>query len=489
MKFPFKKVGDSFSVDEYNAMCYLLTKQDYKENIFLENKSKAYKYGAYHLIDINSSIVQKNNGFIIRKPTLPIQINLGHKSPSADFYIELNIFKQKQVTNSNGITSIIYPYDVIENLDDFDQETKPQDIIYEKITLKADKINDSTSILNFIPSEYGLTTGDYFSAKATISMEYNDPIINITDGRPLDTNQILCHNFNDIKRAISYCEEGSSIFLRLKGDTTYTFTDKIVIDGKRHIYIEGGNAERGYHSILDGENIYRHFLVMPDSLLSVTNCKFYRGNANVVHGNSDLNKAGGAIEMRARYENIGDTNGLHVAYVDLNNCIFDSCTAERGGAIYNFRGKLDVHDCDFINCKATSTTNPQGAFGGAIHTTSIPVYNGASNQIAINKSNYSYARYPLSVINLEIRQTQNITYFTDGNFVLPELELIYNNQIYNTDVLQRTDQYNYSIRLPVTLSVGSTFYLRAKNFSIQPSLCTRLLQVTKTGNQMYVEMV
>lgn len=489
MKFPFKKVGDSFSVDEYNAMCYLLTKQEYKENIFLENKAKAYKYGAYHLVDINSSIVQKNNGFIIRKPTLPIQIKLGHKSPSADFYIELNIFKQKQVTDSNGITSTIYPYDLIENLDDFDQDTIPKDITYEKIKLKADKIDNSSSILSFIPSNYGLKVGDYFSAKAQISMEYNEPEINIEDGRAVDTNQIICNNFNDIKKAIGYCEEGSSVFLRLKGDTTYTFTDKIVIDGKRHIYIEGGNYEEGYHSILDGENIHRLFLVMPDSLLSVTGCKFYRGNANIVHKDSDLNKAGGAIEMRARYENIGYTNGLHVAFVDVNNCIFDSCTAERGGAIYNFRGKLNVNNCDFINCKATSTTNPQGAFGGAIHTTSIPVYNGSSNQIAVNKSTYDYIRQPLSVLNLEIRQTQNVNYFTDGNFVLPELQVVYNNQIYDTTVVSRTDQYHYGIRLPISIPVGSKFYLKAKNFSTQPSLCTRLLQVTKTGTQMYVEMV
>lgn len=488
MKFPFKKVGDTFSTDEYNAMCYLLAKQDYVENIFLENKAKTYRLGAYHLVDINSSIVQKNNGFIIRKPTQAIRIKLGHKTPSARFNIQLNVFKQKTVTDSNGVTSVIYPYDLVENLDDFDQDTIPQDLDYQQITLTATPVDEYSCVLDFVPAEYGLTTGDYFSAKAKIIMDYSEPIINLEDGRPVDANQIICHNFNDIKRALDYTPEGSSLFLRLKGNTTYKFTDKLVIDGKRNVYIEGGNGEMGYHSVLDGENVHRLFLVMPDSLLSVTNCKLYRGNANVVHANSDLNKVGGAIEMRSRYENIGDTNGLHVAYVQVTNCIFDSCTAERGGAIYNFRGKLDVNNCTFNNCKATSTTNSAGAFGGAIHTTSIPVYNGSSNQIAINKSIYNYANN-VSYILLDIKEAQNLNYFTNINFTLPEMKCMYNNTVYNTSIIKNNNQYSYSIVLPVQIPIGSKFYLYADNFPTQPSLCTRLLKVTGNSTQRYVEMV
>ena len=490
MKFPFKKVGDTFSVDEYNAMCYLLSKQKYEEDILLELKAKHYVYGVYKLSDPKNILVTKNGGFIIRKDNLPFTITFAHQNPSANFYIELKFAKQKEVTQ-NGITTILYPYDIIDQLDD----TLPDsayDISYETVTIKLDRVDSNTSKIEIVPADYGINTGDYISYNAKAIMKYDEPVINFEDGRAVDTEQIICNDFNDMQRAIISAPEGSAVHLRLHGATTYSFTDKLNIDFKKKVYIEGGNVSSNSYSILDGHDTYRLFQVNPDSLLSIKNCKLYRGNANVVHGNSDINKTGGAINMGSKYENEGDMDGLHVSYVNVDTCIFENCKAERGGAIYNMRGKLNVDNCQFINCRATSDTNQAGAFGGAILNQSINLYNGSSNQIVIDKSKYYYNQNNnTSYILFNVKTTQNINYFINNDFTLNNYILNYNNNKYNCISNKlNNNQYLYNIELPIKIPVGKTFYFTFQSFNQQPSLCTRLLKVTGNQNtQLYVEMV
>lgn len=489
MKFPFKKVGDGLSVDEYNALCYLLSKQEYSEEIILEFKAKHYKYGVYKLTDSSYSLVTKDKGFIIRKNTNPIKITFAHQNPNANFYIELKIFTYKQIAE-NGMDITLYPYDIIDSLEDNVMDSK-YDITYDTIKLKAERVDRYTSVVNFIPQEYGLYPNDFIFADATMSMVYDEPNINYTDGREVDPNQIICEDFSDIQRAIVSAPPDSVLHLRLKGSETnsYRFPNQINIDYGKKVYIEGGNPYSENRSVLDGQNTNRLFIVQPNSTLSVKNCKFYRGNATTY----PLYKTGGAITMSSSYENLGEYNGLNVSFVSVDNCIFEDCKAERGGAIYNHMGKLDVNDCAFNNCKATSTTNSAGAFGGAIMTTSVPVYNGASNQIAIDKSKYySYHQGLIhSYISLNIKDTQNLNYFTNNDFTLNNFKLIYGNNQYDvTSVKSNDNQYEYKLYLPITMHIGSTFYLTFSNFTQQPSLCTRLLKVTGNVNtQMYVEMV
>lgn len=489
MKFPFKKVGDTFSVDEYNAMCYLLSKQDYSEDIVLETKAKHYKYGVYKLSDSTFSLITKADGYIIRKANNPITITIAHQNPTANFYVELRVAKQKEITE-NGITTILYPYDLIDKLENTISDSN-YDVTYETIKLKATHIDDNTSKITFIPSELGLSTNDFINMKAKVQMLYNEPLINFADGRIVDAEQIICESFHDIRKAIISAPPESAIHLRLKGAKTYTFEDKIMIDNAKQVYIEGGNISSNSHSILDGQNLYRMFFVQKDCLLSVKNCKFYRGNATIVHNNSDIGKTGGAITMASGYENLGEVNGLHVSKVIVEDCIFQDCIAERGGAIYNHMGKLNINNCKFNNCKATSTTNPAGAFGGAVMNVSVPLYHGASNQITIEKSKYYHDNNGLSHIALKISPEQNINHFTSESFNLPEWQMRKGTYTSRSQGIQHDEgnQYSYNIPLPIQHEVGSKFYFTCPT-SDGEVLCTRMLKITGNPNtQMYVEMV
>ena len=489
MKFPFKKVGDTFSVDEYNAMCYLLCKQDYEEDIILEQKAKHYQYGVYKLSDSKFGLIAKDGGFLIRNPHTTIVITFAHQNPSADFYVELKVAKQK-IIHDKGEDIIDYPYDIKDILDD----TIPDEnynIDYETIKLKAVQEDKYTSKVYFVPVDHGLLADDFLSNESHMIMDYKAPHINFEDGREVDCEQIICDDYWDIQRAIISAPESSVVNLRLRGGKTYTFEDKIFIDFNKKVYIEGGNVSSNSHSILDGQDLYKMFHVKPDAFLSVRNCKFVNGNATVVHGNSDVNKTGGAISMNSGYYNMGDVNGLHYAFVELGNCIFENCKAERGGAIYNHMGKLDIDKCQFINCKATNPDNVQGAYGGAVACTSVSLYNGASNQIAIDRSKYFYNNNNTSYILLSIKETQNINYFTNIDFTLNDMILHKDNNTFNLSATKDNDnQYKYNIQIPTKLNVDDQFYITFKNFEAQPSLSTRLLKVTGNKNtQMYVEMV
>lgn len=487
MKFPFKKVGDTLSVDEYNALCYLLSKQDYSEDIVLEFRAKHYKYGVYKLTDSTYSLITKDNGFIIRKANNPIKITFAHQNPNANFYIELKVARQKEITE-NGITTTLYPYDVIDTIEDNVMDSK-YEITYETIKLKAEPQDTYTDVVTFNPQEYQLLPNDFISSDARMIMAYDEPILNYTDGRELDPNQILCEDFNDIQRAIISTPPNSVVNLRLKGSEAYDFPNHLNIDNGKKIFIEGGNPYSNSRSELTTQGTNRMFIVHPNSTLSVKNCQFTNGNAT----HYPVYRTGGAITMSSSYENLGEYNGLNVPFVYLDTCKFLNCTAERGGAIYNHMGRLDINNCEFNHCIATSNTNPQGAFGGAIMTTSVPVYNGASNQLSIDKSKYEYGIEGIyySRIHLKISPTQNLNYFTDSEFTINQIAVIYDTYRITAGVQKiGDDQYSYILRLPTFLKVGDTFYLIIKGLEDQPSLCSRLLKVTgNRDTQMYVEMV
>ena len=481
MKVPFKKVGDNFSQEEYNAICYLLQKQNYQENIILDFKAWHGTYGAYVLQDPFECFIRTHDGYTINQYDKHISLVFDTQCVSADVYVTFNVLKQRKV-KVDGIDVILYPDDMLDDENNYD---KDMDLEWEEIRVKAKPFNDKF-VIDLYPSQMGLNDGDFVSFVALCELDYGKPLINVKDGLGAE-GAIICNSFVELRNAIVTSDVGSTVIVKLKGDRTYTFTEELTVDGNKTVIIYGGNTN--HNAVLDGQDQYRLFSVKNNSTLELHNLTLYRGNGSKVNKTSDLHKTAGAIYMISQYGNTGEEWILEAPTVICDECTFKDCHANMGGAIYNLRGKLICTDCTFDNCDATAPENPEGAFGGAITNQSVKLYNDHTNQIYIDPSPVIYRPSARKTdIYLNISHGQNLLFFKSNDFVLPPMKCYVGNTLFNV-TLQKNSQWEYGFSLPVQLRAGMTMYLFAENFPSLPNLCTRVLTVYEENNNLYLRVV
>lgn len=472
MKVPFKKVGDTLSTEDYNAICYLLQQQEYKEVIVLDTTAWHGSYGVYKVQDLESTIARTHDGFRVTNKDNHFSIIIKNEFSTADFYVTLNVMNPKSV-KIGGKDIMLYPDDRIDN--GFDESLQ---LKFTELRLKAKHYKDDLYVIDLYPSQNGLSVGTFISKIALFEMDYSKPLINVSDGRLVE-DAIICYDFDQLVSIIENAPSNKRTVIQLKGDTTYTFTKEITIDDNKIIYIYGGNT--GHPAVLDGQKKYRLFTIKDKSILRIENIDLINGNGSKINKNTDQHKTSGAIYMISQYGNTGDTWTLLAPTVLCFNCRFIDCQANMGGAIYNLRGRLVCEDCEFTNCDAIAPENPSGAYGGAIVNQSVRVYHDNSNQIYLDDSPYSLETGGITSINLNINHSQNLNFFTDGSFALPDMYCCYNGMIRSCEFI-REGQFDYTVMLPFHLARNDKIYFFANGFRDLRNLCTRLLVATVDDN-------
>ena len=138
--------------------------------------------------------------------------------------------------------------------------------------------------------------------------------------------------YEEFKKAIETSKEGDTIKLgsniKLK-DTLNIKTNKITIDGQGHT--------------IDGDEDYRIFYI-PANYVTIQNLKLINGDCD---------------EGAAIYAD---------KYLTVKKCEFTNNKAsDRGGAIFNYNGNLDISDSMFKNNRASGTWG-RDQYGGAIYS-------------------------------------------------------------------------------------------------------------------------
>lgn len=471
LQLNYKKNGDMFSLDEFNALCYLLMQQDWVETQYLTLGENKGEFGVYTIKDNDNVLTELKEYFVINRVDKSFYIYIKQDAFTSKYSFVFDVYNS-EISNyitedGESVSESRSPIDFEDNFTD-DEEI---DLKLKTVTFNDFEVVDNTTFrVKVRPSSFGLKTGDYIKKECKIHVSYDDEI-NWEDGRAVEPEWIICETFEEMKNAINTTPSRGVTKLRLLGGDTYSFDGEIIIDNQKTIIIEGGNIYSDNRSILDAQSNSKHFSIKPDSHLEITNCKLINGDGTDVNITDDLDLAGGSIEMYGRYALEDDSYELHYATCKLMGCVFENCVAIRGGAIYNDCGQLTIKNTDFINCDAE--------IGGALHTNSVKFYHDRSNQVYVDESPITLGN-GVSRITLNLNHQQNLQYIKDNNFDLSEhITGVYNKtgtKLFNCS-LEKVNNYQYDVTISGNLTAG-TFYLAGNSW-----ICTRTLKrYTKNGN-------
>ena len=471
MKLHFKNVGDTFTLDEYNAICYLLSKREYTEDIQLEEKDMTGEYGSYTLIDNNNCIMEKHGGFVVLSEYKTFTFKIKPLLENAVYSLVFTVKREGEVKDTvNNITTKTSPDELYDN---------PQDSLKSTVTKFTKEVTVDSNQITITPHSIGIYRGDYIDKTVKVSIKYSEPIINWEDGGANTDDQIICNNFEELQQVIETAPEGSDVSIRLKGAEEYFFTEELYIGKNKSVTIEGGNYTNDSHTKLNGMNKYRLFTIAGGSSLTVINCSMYNGNGSRINKASDMHQRGGAVYMGGHYENLESVYQLITSTATFENCKFFNCHANRGGAIYNNMGRLVCNNCYFSDCYAESG-NWQANWGGAIMCESKGLYGDSSNQLRINNSEVTYSG-DTTTIDLQITEQQNIKAFTKADYNISSVKLRYNNTTYNCTKV-KANQFHYIITVQGFIPPQAVFYL------ITPDFTSRLLKINKIGTKYYAQI-
>lgn len=501
MRLNYKKVGGTLSLDEYNALCYLLEQQGWFETIQLQKDTPFEgKFGNYILEDPYNVLTENSNGFTILRSDKPFYIKYNSDFEcqyKIMFDVEESVTKNVKVFSGQHkgeqIPTIMYPNEKFDSLHDNDdltqtppeKETKKvnqpinryydtvdpyldnQSVIIQKDIpiLREQEYIGSNGTIRVYPSKYGYKKGNFIRLEATIQLDYTEPELNITDGTYDDPKEILCSNFDELKTVIDTAPPKSITYIRLIGDT-YKFTDQIYIENKT-VHIRGGNLdfdEKPY-TILDAEYNCRHFYIDSRSTVTIENCYLINGNAYGNQSRNYLHHRGGSIYVGSLYELFGG-DYIHLKTVfKAKNCRFVRNIAEFGGAVFNHNSRVELDSCMFYQnmCMYEKYHDPNDFYncdfdyklwnwGGAIRSESVEgyYYGEHYDRLHIEPSRYSIRTVKhddnsdtyITYIDLVFKELQNTSLLsrvklTTDNFKLIDIEDNLNPIEYELNSIQK----------------------------------------------------
>lgn len=384
MRLNYKKVGDTLTQYEYNALCYLLTTAELYEEIEITiGKTINGKYANYTFLDPNNILSETREGYAIvkniDKTTLEnrlIMLKIEHEKFNSTFYAQFSTANKKEVLQiinegiykDSQVSIDIDKEDLIDSLTDKNVYVDadklvenngnllPTEIKTEVLgDLVATPTSSTVSYVYFDPLLFKMKKGDYIHNKVVISVNYDRPILNIRDGALSDDDEILCETFDELKTVIDTAPEESVTKIRLTGDT-YTFKNQILIRNKT-VYIRGGNLKQldnEPYTVLDAQRLARHFIVYSTASLHISNCKLINGNVYGTKGRVVLHNYGGSIYVSSTYELIHNSYKLKGGILTADYCWFEHNTAKLGGAIYTNCGNTTLRNCIFKGNNAIS---------------------------------------------------------------------------------------------------------------------------------------
>ena len=523
MKLQYKKVGDTFTFPEYNAMCYLLTHGKWNESFeILLNKEVEGQFSNYLLDDRNNLLSETRDGYVIVKniKSMPVNdrliyITISHENLHSHFEL---IFHAVHVTHiSQQISDTEYEgtnIDVNIQKEDFIDEVgvnEEEVVIYNNselvplhedilISVASDVDEEEEITISFDPVEFGLTKGDWIKNVVDTNLSYNEPEINYVDGDLSDDDEIICETFEDLQNVINTAPEGTVTKIRLLG-REYDFTDQLRITNKS-IIIHGGNLDTPTSepfTRLDAQLLGRHFIVDPDASLTINNCKLSNGDVYGKQGRYVLHNRGGSIYVHGKYLLDFDHYVIHGGLIKCTNCWFVNNRAMLGGAIYNTMGKCEIYNCRFernvaVQEDRSETENTYyyniNNWGGAIFTETSEglYYDDSTDRLHISPSTYTYnSTTNKTIISLYFYKKQNTLLLEKEEITKNNLKLFdYTSKtwltISNIQVTEQTDypalSNLYTITVDGNLTQNHKYYFKFIGNSSHPSIISHIVQAS-----------
>ena len=355
MLLKYKNIGDTLSLDEYNAIVYLLMRYNQiSENIDLNDIFNG-TFGDYSLVFEDEQLNLMGNVYEVLDNTGYITLTIDTEFV-AQFNLKLSHYLSPYEEASQ---EIIDPEEHSETI-----ESTPENIIVN--TYYSTDLGNRKQIT--IPLT-DFSVGEYILMNATIDLQYNGPVIDKLSG-PVNTDNLhtTIKTAEDLVYAIQTAPVNEVTTLYLEPGLEYVLYDEdsddcITIENNKTIKIISGSLP----SILNADNMFRHFYIEEQGILELENITLMNGLSKE---DTNYPGKGGSIYIHSEYVTVEGVNVKELGQLICTNCTFSDNRATTGGAIYNEDGLASFTNSTFYNNLAKSSSNVLGQ-GGAIYNEGI----------------------------------------------------------------------------------------------------------------------
>jgi hypothetical protein len=338
MLLNLKKVGDPLSLDDYNALVYLIRRNISPiEEITLNNEKYVGLYGEYTLNYNESQLVPRDDGYYIISNTGFITLEIdGGFTGYYNTNLSLTTTSVSEVIDETENT--VENYDTVHNYSSTPVGTRQQ------ITIQ---------LSNFSP-------GQTIKFEALITLSYSGKLIDKLSGSLDYVTDNIIKDSEVLESQITNAEDGDVLYLEparvfelSSSDSSSGLNSEIVIN--KTVTLVSGNVP----AVLDAKGNHRIFRVTETGKLIMRNIELRNGNS---HDETIGAGLGGAVYVHSEVENnVGYTGKLECEYCKFQN----NTAAHMGGAVFNNDGIVVLSNCTFYNNKAV-LDNVYGD-GGAVY--------------------------------------------------------------------------------------------------------------------------
>ena len=393
MRLNPKHVGDDFTVDDYNAITYLLKQEEwYDYNVPFSTKPHKGNFATYSFNDPHYLLIYGINGDYV------VSTNK-QKHNQLEIYLEDELIKNTKIINGKLVPYATYEFifeyilpkevetkigkitilgneapDIIpENKTQPISENEPRKTINEESIITYPYASNKTPKTLTLPSY--IVPGTIIKKNFHIRLNLNpEPEIDFNNGRISSPEEIIVHmdvkridgkyvyTYDTLKKLVEATPRNNKphIFRLVHDDKTAYLDEEIVIRKNQNITIRGGTRHK---TLLDGTYSGRLFRVEAGGKLTLENLRLENcSNTGVERGSVKHEPGvGGAVFVgySKQFKREGTWGVCNIRYCDFKNC-----RATMGGAIGAYHARLYVSNCTFTNCH---TQVGEGSGGGAIY--------------------------------------------------------------------------------------------------------------------------
>ena len=352
MLLDFKDIGDILTLDDYNALVYLLRRfQEVSETFELSTNTETGKFGKYTLTSENDNdFIYNNRGYVVNDVTDTWILSI-ENAGSGDYEITVKtLFSQGLVEDMDDVS-----------LDFF--ETREMSFISETVSTNMKEVKIPCNLFQY---------GEIIQFEAVARVDYSKPLIDKLSGDYIVSPDDMLINDGDVlsSNIINAPSNVKSSF-KLEPGITLELDDIIPIENKT-IELVSGNPP----AILDAGNNHRHFTVAYNGNLSLQNI--------VLRNGSD--RDGGSIKVESL---IDDQFNQFTGELSCESVTFANNTSTtNGGAIFSDDGIVSLKDCNFVNNEA-KFGNVYGD-GGAVYIRGVGTHIVIVDSVVLSANKSSY---------------------------------------------------------------------------------------------------